>query len=144
VVPGDGEEVWGKYIWTRRVGKDRGSKDMDRYPLTLPPLQKRSVMMHEDRQEVARSALVKGIESKMAALIWHAVLGCLWWNCAIFGFACICECTSLIVTLVITFPLDQVLQAVVAHAAVQCLLNLILFLTIDKSWGWVAQVISQG
>jgi hypothetical protein len=42
----------------------------------------------------------------------------------------------LIVTLVITFPLDQVLQSVVTHAAVQYSLNLILFLTIDKSWGW--------
>jgi hypothetical protein len=39
-------------------------------------------------------------------------------------------------TLIITFPLDQVLQAVVAHVAVHYLLNLILFLTISKSWGW--------
>jgi hypothetical protein len=42
----------------------------------------------------------------------------------------------LIVTLVITLPLDQVLQAVVTHLAVQYSLNLILFLTIDESWGW--------
>jgi hypothetical protein len=42
----------------------------------------------------------------------------------------------LIVTLIITFLLDQVLQVVVAHAAVQYLLDLILFLTIDESWGW--------
>jgi hypothetical protein len=35
VVPGDGEEVWGKYIWTRRVGKDRGSKETYRCPLIL-------------------------------------------------------------------------------------------------------------
>jgi hypothetical protein len=33
------------------------------------PLQKHGVTMREDRQEVARSALVKGMESKMAALI---------------------------------------------------------------------------
>jgi hypothetical protein len=39
-------------------------------------------------------------------------------------------------TLVITFPLDQVLQSVVTHAAVQDSLDLILFLTIDKSCGW--------
>jgi hypothetical protein len=39
-------------------------------------------------------------------------------------------------TVVITFPFDQVFQAVVAHAAVQYLLDLILFLTIDMSWGW--------
>jgi hypothetical protein len=42
----------------------------------------------------------------------------------------------LIVTLVITFPLDQVIQSVVTHAAVQDSLDLILFLTIDESWGW--------
>jgi hypothetical protein len=39
-------------------------------------------------------------------------------------------------TVIITFPLDQVFQAVIAHVAVQYLLDLILFLTIDKSWGW--------
>jgi hypothetical protein len=42
----------------------------------------------------------------------------------------------LIVTLVITLPLDQILQAVVTHVAVQYSLDLILFLTIDESWGW--------
>jgi hypothetical protein len=42
----------------------------------------------------------------------------------------------LIVTLVITLPLDQVLQAVVTHLAVQYSLYPILFLAIDKSWGW--------
>jgi hypothetical protein len=41
----------------------------------------------------------------------------------------------LIVTLVITLPLDQVLQAVVTHLAVQYSLDLILFLTVDESWG---------
>jgi hypothetical protein len=52
-----------------RVGEDRGSKEMDRCPLTLPPLQKCGVTMCEAHQEVARSALVNGIESKRAALI---------------------------------------------------------------------------
>jgi hypothetical protein len=42
----------------------------------------------------------------------------------------------LIVTLVITFPLDQILQSVVKHTAVQYSLDLILFLTVDESWGW--------
>jgi hypothetical protein len=42
----------------------------------------------------------------------------------------------LIVTLIIALPLDQVLQVVVTHSAVQYSLNLILFLTIDKSWRW--------
>jgi hypothetical protein len=42
----------------------------------------------------------------------------------------------LIVTLVITLPLDQVFQVVVLHSAVQYSLDLILFLTIDRSWGW--------
>jgi hypothetical protein len=41
-----------------------------------------------------------------------------------------------IVTLVIALPLDQVLQAVVTHSAIQYSLNLILFLTVDESWGW--------
>jgi hypothetical protein len=39
----------------------------------------------------------------------------------------------LIVTLVIALPLDQVLQAVVTHLAVQYSLDLILFLAIDES-----------
>jgi hypothetical protein len=42
----------------------------------------------------------------------------------------------LIVTLIITLELDQVFQSVVTHAAVQDSLNLILFLTINKSCGW--------
>jgi hypothetical protein len=42
----------------------------------------------------------------------------------------------LIVTLVITLKLDQVLQSVVTHVAVQDSLNLILLLTIDESCGW--------
>jgi hypothetical protein len=42
----------------------------------------------------------------------------------------------LIVTLIITLELEQVFQSVVTHAAVQDSLDLILFLTIDKSCGW--------
>jgi hypothetical protein len=42
----------------------------------------------------------------------------------------------LIVTLIITLKLDQVLQLVVTHAAVQDNLDLILFLTVDESCGW--------
>jgi hypothetical protein len=42
----------------------------------------------------------------------------------------------LVITLVIALPLDQVLQAVVTHLAIQYCLNLILFLTVDESWGW--------
>jgi hypothetical protein len=42
----------------------------------------------------------------------------------------------LVITLVVTLPFDQVLKAVVAHPAVQYHLNLILFLTVDESWGW--------
>jgi hypothetical protein len=51
--------------------------------ITFPS--KHGVMTCEDRQEVARSALVKGIELKIAVLIWHAVPGYLQWNCAIFS-----------------------------------------------------------
>jgi hypothetical protein len=54
-----------------RVGEERGGKETDRCPLILPPLQKCGVTMCEDCQEVSRSALVKGIASKMVALIWH-------------------------------------------------------------------------
>jgi hypothetical protein len=39
-------------------------------------------------------------------------------------------------TVVITFPLHQVFQTVVAHVDVQYLLDLILFLAVDESWGW--------
>jgi hypothetical protein len=77
-----------------RVGEERGSKETDGCPLTLPPLQKCGVTTREDRQDVTRSALMKGMESKMAALIWRAAPGYLWWNCTIFGFACTCVCTS--------------------------------------------------
>jgi hypothetical protein len=56
----------------------------------------------------------------------------------------LCVHLPLIVTLVIALPLDQVLQAVVSHSAVQYSLDLILFLTIDESWVGVVQVISQG
>jgi hypothetical protein len=53
-----------------RVGEERGGKETDRCPLILPPsLQKHGVTTHKDRQEVARSALVKGMELKMAVLI---------------------------------------------------------------------------
>jgi hypothetical protein len=42
----------------------------------------------------------------------------------------------LVITLVIALPLDQVLQAVVTHSAIQYSLDLILLLTVDESWGW--------
>jgi hypothetical protein len=42
----------------------------------------------------------------------------------------------LIVTLIITLELDQVVQSVVTHAAVQDSLDLILFLTVNESCGW--------
>jgi hypothetical protein len=42
----------------------------------------------------------------------------------------------LIVTLVVTLELDQVLQLVITHVAVQDSLDLILFLTVDESCGW--------
>jgi hypothetical protein len=71
-----------------RVGEERGSKEMDRCPLILPLLQKHGVMTHKDRQEVARSTPVRGMELKMATLIRRAVPGCLQWNCVIFDFAC--------------------------------------------------------
>jgi hypothetical protein len=86
-------------------------------PYITPP-SKRGVTTREDRQEVARSALVNGMESKMATLIWHAAPGYLRGNSAIFGFAWTCVNLPLIVTLVITLELEQVLQAVVTHLAI--------------------------
>jgi hypothetical protein len=41
----------------------------------------------------------------------------------------------LVITLIVALPLYQVLQAVVAHPAVQYGLDLVLVLTVDKSWG---------
>jgi hypothetical protein len=58
-------------------------------PYITPP-SKRGDTTRKDHQEVARSALVNGIESKMAALIWRAAPGYLRWNSAIFGFAWTC------------------------------------------------------
>jgi hypothetical protein len=48
----------------------------------------------------------------------------------------LCVHFPLIVALVITLELEQVLQAVVTHLAVQDSLNLVLLLTIDKGCGW--------
>jgi hypothetical protein len=42
----------------------------------------------------------------------------------------------LIVTLIVTLELEQVLQAVVTHPAIQYCLNFVLLLTINKSCGW--------
>jgi hypothetical protein len=42
----------------------------------------------------------------------------------------------LVITLIIALPLDQVLQAVVMHSAIQYCLDLILFLTVNESCGW--------
>jgi hypothetical protein len=42
----------------------------------------------------------------------------------------------LIVTLIITLPLDQVLQVVVTRSAVQYSLDPTPLLTINESWGW--------
>jgi hypothetical protein len=51
-------------------------------------------------------------------------------------FMDLCVHLPLIVTLIITLELDQVLQAVVTHLAVQYHLDLILLLAIDESCGW--------
>jgi hypothetical protein len=75
-------------------GDERGGKETDGCPLTLPPLQRHGITTREDCQEVARSALVKEIELKRAVLMWRAALGCLWWNYTIFDFAYSCICSS--------------------------------------------------
>jgi hypothetical protein len=99
-------------------------------PYITPP-SKHGVMMCEDRQEVARSALVNGIESKMAALIWRGAGVCAVEQRYLWLCMDMCVNLSLIVTLVITLELEQVLQAVVTHSAIQYCLDLILLLAID-------------
>jgi hypothetical protein len=47
-----------------------------------------------------------------------------------------CVNLPLIVTLVITLELEQVLQAVVTHLAIQYGLDLVLLLAVDESCGW--------
>jgi hypothetical protein len=48
----------------------------------------------------------------------------------------LCVHFPLIVALVVTLELEQVLQAVVTHSAVQDSLDLILLFTIDKGCAW--------
>jgi hypothetical protein len=48
----------------------------------------------------------------------------------------LCVHLPLIVTLIITLELDQVLQAVGTHSAIQYCLDLVLLLTINESCGW--------
>jgi hypothetical protein len=95
VVPGDGTEVrMGNTYEQGESGRGEGRQGNGWMSPYITPPSKRGVMTRKDHQEVAGSTLVKGIELKMAALIWHAAPGYLWWNCTIFGFACSCVCTS--------------------------------------------------
>jgi hypothetical protein len=48
----------------------------------------------------------------------------------------LCVNLLLIVTLVITLELEQVLQVVVMHLAIQYCFNRVLLLTVDESCGW--------
>jgi hypothetical protein len=67
-------------------------------------------------------------------------------RCARVFFMDLCVHFPSIVTLVITLELDQVLQSVVSHLAVQYRLDLILLFTIDKScgWGWHRSLAKDG
>jgi hypothetical protein len=58
----------------------------------------------------------------------------------------LCVHLLLIVTLIITLELEQVLQVVVTHLAIQYCLDLILLLTINKScgWGWRRSLAKDG
>jgi hypothetical protein len=74
VVLGTGTEVGrGNTYEQGESGGGGGSKEMDGCPLTCPltspPLQRCGITMCEDLQEVARSALVKGIDLQVAALM---------------------------------------------------------------------------
>jgi hypothetical protein len=52
----------------------------------------------------------------------------------------------LVITFVITLPLDQVFQAVVTHLAIQYHLDLILLLAVNEScrWGWRGSMARDG
>jgi hypothetical protein len=41
-----------------------------------------------------------------------------------------------VITCIVTFPLDEILKAVIPHATIQDLLDFIFILTIDDSQGW--------
>jgi hypothetical protein len=114
-----------------RVGEERGSKETDGCPLTLPPLQKCGVTMHEDHHQI-RSGERDGVEDGCVNIVHCARVF------AVEQQLCmdLCVHLPLIVTLVITIELDQVLQSVVMLAAVQDSINFILFLTVNKSCGW--------
>jgi hypothetical protein len=65
-----GKDSCKMYICMKKSkGKEWSSKGRDGCPLTSPPLQRCGITTHEDLQEVTRSALVKGIESKVAVLM---------------------------------------------------------------------------
>jgi hypothetical protein len=82
-----------------------------------------------DLQEVARSALVKGIESKVATLICQAVPGYHWPDMDLSIYL------PAVIACIIALSLDEVLEVVVPHAAIKDLLNLILLIAINN-YGW--------
>jgi hypothetical protein len=47
----------------------------------------------------------------------------------------LCMLLPLVITLVVALPFDQILEAVVAHSAIQYSLDLVLLLASDESWG---------
>jgi hypothetical protein len=69
------QRPWGIHIdMTERV-RNQGSKGMDGCPLTSPSLQRHGIMTCENLHEVTRSAQVKGMVLKIAALIQRAAPG---------------------------------------------------------------------
>jgi hypothetical protein len=48
----------------------------------------------------------------------------------------LCALLPLVVTLVIALPFYQVLEPVVAHPTIQYVLDLVLDLAVNESWGW--------
>jgi hypothetical protein len=47
----------------------------------------------------------------------------------------LCMLLPLVITLVVALPFDQILEAVVAHSAIQYSLDLVLLFASDESWG---------
>jgi hypothetical protein len=91
-------------------------------------------MMCKDLQEVARSAQVKGMVLKMAALIWQAVF--------VMEFLNLHSCMELVVhlpavvTVIISLPLDQVFKVIVPHSTIEDCFNFIFLFTINECQRW--------
>jgi hypothetical protein len=76
---------------------------------------------------------VKGIKSKVAALMYQAVPWLLQWNMVIFDLAWTCLYFPAIMACIMTLPLDEILKTVVPHVAIKYFLDFILIVN-NSQW----------